>query len=74
MERALRSLYIFQGKLVLQTALHIGGGTTDATTTDSPVVRTPDGMPYIPGSSFKGVFRSTVEKLAATIGLDTCLL
>jgi CRISPR-associated RAMP protein (TIGR02581 family) len=31
-----------------------------------------DGQPYIPGSSFKGNFRSTVEKLAATVGLQSC--
>jgi len=74
MERALTSLYLFQGTIQMRSALHIGGGTTNSINTDSPVVRTPDGLPYIPGSSFKGVFRSTVEKLAASLGLDTCLL
>ena len=34
---------------------------------DSPIVLTPEGEPFIPGSSFKGVFRSTVEKLIGAI-------
>lgn len=33
-----------------------------ARNSDSPVVLTPAGVPYIPGSSFKGALRSTVEK------------
>ena len=35
------------------TALHIGGGTGTLSPSDSPVVRGPDGLPFIPGSSFK---------------------
>lgn len=66
--------YLFSGKLVLKTGLHIGGGHTGFSISDSPVIRTPDDKPFIPGSSFKGAFRSTVEKLAATIGLKSCLL
>jgi CRISPR-associated RAMP protein (TIGR02581 family) len=60
----------FQGRLRLegvvttQTALHIGaGGSGDALGTDSPVVRTATGAPYIPGSSLKGVLRSAAEAL-----------
>ncbi len=74
MECTLTSRYVFQGTIQLTTALHIGGGTSDTAPTDSPVVRTPDGLPYIPGSSFKGVFRSTVEKLVEHVGLKTCFL
>ena len=40
--------------------------------TDDPVIRTPDGRPFIPGSSIKGAFRSTVEKLAPAAGLASC--
>jgi CRISPR-associated RAMP protein (TIGR02581 family) len=61
--------YLFTGNLVLLTALHIGGGDNTLGTTDSPVLRGADGKPFIPGSSLKGAFRSTVEKLAATLGL-----
>jgi len=67
--------YIFTGILVFDTALHIGGGTINETNTDSPIVKTPDGLPYIPGSSIKGAFRSLVERLAAGIpGIKTCQL
>ena len=53
-----------EGALVTRTALHIGaGGSGDALGTDSPVVRTAAGEPYIPGSSLKGVLRSAAEAL-----------
>jgi len=67
--------YLFQGKLVLNTALHLGGGRLALVSTDAPLVRTPDGDPFIPGASIKGVFRSTVEKLVGALpGVKTCLL
>src|SRR5260370_20958107 len=59
----LRNRYQFQGRLVMQTALHIGGGKVTLSSSDSPVVLTPEEIPFIPGSSFKGALRSTVEKL-----------
>jgi CRISPR-associated RAMP protein (TIGR02581 family) len=67
--------YLFKGVLVLDSALHIGGGDDLASVTDAAVVRTPAGTPYIPGSSFKGAFRSTVEKIAGAVGgIRTCCL
>lgn len=72
MMRGFDQRYLFSGSLELTTALHIGGGGAELGTTDSPVLRTADGQPFIPGSSLKGAFRSTVEKLAATVGLKTC--
>lgn len=59
----LRNRYLFTGKLVMQTAFHIGGGKGTLSSSDSPVVLTPEGYPFIPGSSFKGVLRSSVEKI-----------
>lgn len=70
----LRRRYVFSGVLALETGLHVGGSWTIGSPSDSPVIRTPDGLPYIPGSSFKGAFRSTVEKLAGATGLDSCAL
>lgn len=71
----LRNRYRFTGKLVMETALHIGGGKATLSSSDSPVVLTPDQKPYIPGSSFKGALRSTVEKMAANLpGFSTCAL
>ena len=61
----LSNRYHFSGRLVMQTAFHIGGGKATLSNSDSPVVLTPEGAPYIPGSSFKGALRSTVEKLVA---------
>lgn len=59
----LSNRYAFHGKLVMQTAFHIGGGRVTLSSSDSPVVLTPEGVPFIPGSSFKGALRSTIEKL-----------
>jgi len=75
----LRNRYLFKGRLVMQTALHIGtGGKVTLSPSDSPVVLTPAGVPFIPGSSFKGALRSTVEKLIPMLpehaGLSTCSL
>ncbi len=73
---ALRNRYVFDGKLEMRTGLHIGGGKLTLSHSDNPVVVTPDGLPFIPGSSFKGVLRSTIEKLVASLptnlGLRTC--
>src|SRR5579885_3857404 len=71
----LRNRYVFRGKIVMQTALHIGGGKVTLSNSDSPVVLMPDQKPFIPGSSFKGALRSTVEKIASGLpGLKTCAL
>ena len=71
----LQRKYVVTGTLALKSALHIGGGKVNVSNTDSPVVRTPEGKPFIPGSSFKGVLRSTVEKLVVSIpGLKSCQL
>jgi CRISPR-associated RAMP protein (TIGR02581 family) len=59
----------------MQTGLHIGGGKVTLSSSDSPVVLTPDQKPFIPGSSFKGALRSTVEKLVPGLpGFSTCAL
>lgn len=72
---ALRNRFVFSGQLVMRTALHIGGGKVTLSSSDSPVVLTPDQKPYIPGSSFKGALRSTVEKIVPGLpGLSTCAL
>ena len=45
---------ILEGDLHCETGLHIGGGKATLSYTDNPVVLTPEGLPFIPGSSFKG--------------------
>jgi CRISPR-associated RAMP protein (TIGR02581 family) len=53
-----------RGELVTQTALHVGaGGASDVEVADLPVLKTAQGYPFIPGSSLKGVVRSTIEGL-----------
>jgi len=72
LSRKFQRRYLFTGKLILKTGLHIGSGWSVGGLSDKPIIRTVDGRPFVPGSSFKGAFRSTVEKLAATIGVSSC--
>lgn len=63
------------GTLELVTPLRIGaGGNDDMGTADITVVKDALGYPYIPGSSFKGVFRSQVESLLRTIDEELACL
>ena len=60
--------YYITGNIVLKTPLHIGKGTSlEPTGTDLPVLKTPTGEPYIPGSSLKGVLRFETEKILRTL-------
>jgi len=71
----LRNRFVFTGSLIMRTALHIGGGKVTLSSSDSPVVLTPEQKPYIPGSSFKGALRSTVEKIVPGLpGFSSCAL
>jgi len=76
MRYGLHNRYVFDGRLAMKTGLHIGGGKVTLSYSDSPVVLTLDGLPFIPGSSFKGTLRSTIEKIVAglpsELGLHTC--
>jgi len=76
MRHELRNRYVFKGKLEMRTGLHIGGGKATLSYTDSPVVMTPDDLPFIPGSSFKGTLRSMIEQFVASLpselGLHSC--
>ena len=56
------------GWLTAETAVHIGAGrSTELVGTDLPVVRDARGLPYIPGSSFKGVLRSRLESMLRAV-------
>ena len=59
--------YLFTGRIVMESGLHIGGGHDNLTTTDSAVMKYVDDRPFIPGSSMKGAFRSAVERVAASL-------
>lgn len=73
--RKLDSRYVFNGRLILETALHVGTGRAVSPLTDSPILRDAAGRPLIPGSSMKGAFRATVERIAPNLpGYRTCAL
>lgn len=59
MENLKIKLFI-EGKILLKTGLHIGGSSTalDVGGIDNNIIKTPAGVPYIPGSSLKGKLRT----------------
>lgn len=60
----LRSKLRFRGDLVARTGLRIGAGRdTDVAGHDLPVMRDAAGRPFIPGASFKGALRASLEAL-----------
>ncbi len=62
------------GKLVFETAFHIGSGKEGESVTDMGILKELDDRPILPGSTLKGNFRSFCERLAGYIGLKACLL
>jgi CRISPR-associated RAMP protein (TIGR02581 family) len=72
-KRLLRKVRI-SGAIVFDTAFHIGSGTVGELATDMGVLLDPAGAPVLPGSSLKGNFRATAEKLAEYLGLTACCL
>lgn len=69
----LENRYFFSGELVLENEMHIGSGKGDGRT-DALVVKDFNEKPFIPGSSVRGVLRSTIERIAASLGKNPCLL
>lgn len=60
-----------EGKVETLTAIRIGAGrSTSPVGADLPVVRDAANLPYIPGSSFKGVLRSYVESILRSLTDD----
>ena len=63
----IRIAYLGQAALSAQleviSGLHIGAGkdAIEIGGIDNPVVKTPDGQPYVPGSSLKGKLRFLLE-------------
>lgn len=65
---SIKKIIEFKGTMTVKSGVHIGG-TNEGTKVggcDNPVIRNPlTNDPYIPGSSIKGVLRSTAEKMPA---------
>ena len=60
--------YFVTAELVMEKPLHIGkGASLEPVGTDLPVIKTADGLPFIPGSSVKGVLRSKIERILRTL-------
>ncbi len=58
---------IIHATLEMGTALSVGSRLSlEPTGTDMPVVKGPDGLPFIPGSSIKGVVRFQAERVLRT--------
>ncbi|MEN3047875.1 MAG: CRISPR-associated RAMP protein Csx7 [Candidatus Caldarchaeales archaeon] len=71
----LKSITLITGKMVNETPLRVGVGRDSAVSAamDAVVIRMRRGdveVPYIPGSSLKGVFRSYVESLVRAMGRE----
>lgn len=63
------------GKLRFETAFHIGSGREGELATDMGVLKdVVYDEPILPGSTLKGSFRASVERLAAHLDLRACLL
>ncbi len=56
--------YTVEITLTLKTPLHVGALSPAGTAARRGIVKTRDGWPYIPASSFKGRLRHAVERLA----------
>ena len=65
--------YVITGKIVLETPLRIGSQRPRHSTSSAALLmrETPEGfVPFIPGSSLKGVLRSSCERIVKTFGAD----
>jgi CRISPR-associated protein Csm3 len=57
-----------QAVLEMETALAVGSRLSlEPTGTDMPVIKRPDGLPFIPGSSIKGVVRFQAERVLRAV-------
>jgi len=66
----LESRYVLQCKLESDAGLHVGTGVASVDS-DAPFLRQ-NGSPFIPGSSLRGVMRSTVERIMNTLAVGKC--
>ncbi|HEX9945764.1 MAG TPA: RAMP superfamily CRISPR-associated protein, partial [Thermoanaerobaculia bacterium] len=73
----LQNRYRFEGRLELVSPLRLSSGRA-SDVTDAPLMRDRAGVPYIPGSSLRGVIRSELERILAGLGpasgVRSCIL
>ncbi len=59
---------VLRATLEMQTALSVGSRISlEPVGTDLPVIKGPDGLPFIPGSSIKGAVRVLTERILRTL-------
>jgi len=65
--------WLIAATLRMKTALSVGSRASLLPAgSDLPVIKTPEGVPFIPGSSLKGVVRTYVERVLRTLdGMNT---
>jgi CRISPR-associated RAMP protein (TIGR02581 family) len=62
------SRFLFKGRLIFDSAHRIGAERSLAVDApDTPILRTANGFPFIPGSSIKGAWRSYTEAVLRTL-------
>ena len=68
----LKAKIFISGKIITKTGLHIGGSKSslDIGGVDLNVIKSPKGVPFIPGSSLKGKLRSLLAKLHGSIAVN----
>jgi CRISPR-associated RAMP protein (TIGR02581 family) len=62
------------GSLTYDTAFHIGTGKEGEPAADMGVLKDAPDWPVLPGSTLKGCFRATAERLSGYLGATACLL
>jgi CRISPR-associated protein Csm3 len=67
----LKAKIFIKGTIITKTGLHIGGSKSslDIGGVDLNVVKSPQGVPFIPGSSLKGKLRSLLAKLHGSVAV-----
>ena len=63
-----------EGILRFGTPFHVGSGRPGESLSEMGVLLDPFGRPILPGSTLKGKFRASAEKLAHVMELTACLL
>lgn len=68
----LKAKIFIKGTIITKTGLHIGGSKSslDIGGVDLNVVKSPQGIPFIPGSSLKGKLRSLLAKLHGSMAVN----
>lgn len=72
----LEDKYIITGILRCTTGIFIGGNSNafEPHAIDNIVIKDSRGLPFIPGSSLKGVLRSYLERVLRSVGNNVCMV